>query len=101
MAKESSTVSFIQLGSGAMVSAKQANEIVPNLRELDMEQNIIKDQFNRALRTRLSGSDVKLNFCQAERHKPGVFNGKATEYTAYTLRMNANVSTLDPGEKKR
>ena len=43
----------------------------------------MKDLFNRALRTSHSGSDVKLNFRQAERHMPGMFNGKATEYTEY------------------
>ena len=38
----------------------------------------MKDLFNRALRKSQSGSDVKLNFRQAERHVPGMFNGKDT-----------------------
>ena len=69
-AKESSTV-----------SVEQANEIVAKLRELETEQNLMKDLFNRASRTVQSTSDVQLNFRQAERHMPGMFNGKATEYT--------------------
>ena len=80
-----------------MVSVEQANEIVAKLRELETEQNIMKDLFNRALRTSQSGSDVKLNFRQAERHMPGMFSGKATEYTEYIFKMEAYLSTLDPG----
>ena len=30
---------------------------------------------------------------------PGMFNGKATEYTEYIFKMEAYVSTLDPGGK--
>ena len=67
---------FIQLGSGAMVSVEQANEIVAKLRELGVEQHLMRDLFNRALRTSQSGSDVKLNIRQAEKHKPGMFSGK-------------------------
>ena len=77
-----------------MVSVEQANEIVAKRRELETEQNLMKDLFNRALRTSQSGSEVKLNFCQAERHMPGMFNGKATEYTEYIFKMEAYRSTL-------
>ena len=80
-----------------MVSVEQANEIVAKLRELEMEQNLLKDLFNRALRTSQSGSDVKLNFRQAEPHMPGM--EKATEYPEYTSKMEAHLSTLDPGGK--
>ena len=31
---------------------------------------------------------------------PGVFNGKATEYTEYIFKMGAYVSTQDPGGKE-
>ena len=86
----------VQLGSRAMVTVEQANEIVATLRELETE-NLMKDLFNRALRTSHSGSDVKLNLRQAERHMPGMFNGKATEYTEYVFKMEAYLSTLDPG----
>ena len=54
----------------------------------------MKDLFNRALRT---GSGVKLNFRHAERHMPGMFNGKATEYTEHIFKMDAYLSTMDPG----
>ena len=47
---------FIQLGSGAMVSVEQANEIVAKLRELETEQIFMKDLFNRALRMSQSGT---------------------------------------------
>ena len=43
----------------------------------------MKDLFNRAVRTGQSGSYVKCNFRQAGRHMPGMFNGKATEYSEY------------------
>ena len=33
-----------------MVSVEQANEIVAKMRELETEQNLMKDMFNRALR---------------------------------------------------
>ena len=66
-----------------MISVEQANVIVAKLRELETQQNLMKDLFNRALRTSQSGSDVKWNFRQAERHMPGMFNGKATEYIGY------------------
>ena len=59
----------------------------------------MKDLFNRALRTSQSGSDVKLNFRQAERHMPGMFSGKATEHTEHKFKMEAYLSTLDPGGK--
>ena len=90
---------FIQLGSGAMVSVEQANEIVATLRELDTEQNLMKDLFNRALRMSQSSGEEKLNFRHAERHMPGMFNGKATEYTEYIFKMDAYMSTLDPAGK--
>ena len=38
-----------QVGSGAMVSDEQANEVVAKLRELETEQNLMKDLFNRAV----------------------------------------------------
>ena len=31
---------------------------------------------------------------------PGMFNGKATEYTEYIFKMEAYLSTLDPGGKR-
>ena len=62
-----------------MVSVEQSNEIVAKLRELETEQHLMKDLFNRVLRTSQSGSDVKLNISQAERYMLGMFNGKATE----------------------
>ena len=80
-----------------MVSVAQANEIVAMLGELETEQSLIKYLFNRALRKSQSGSDVKLNFRQAERHMPGMFNGKSTEYTEYIFKTEAYLSTLDPG----
>ena len=57
----------------------------------------MKDLFNRAIRMSQSGGEGKLNFRHAERHMPGMFNGKATEYTEYIFKMEANMSTLDPG----
>ena len=82
-----------------MLSAEQANDIVAKLRELESEQKLMKDLVNRALRTTQSGTDVKLNFRHAERHMPGKFNGMATEYTEYIFKMEAHLSTLDPGGK--
>ena len=41
----------------------------------------MKDLFNRAVRASQSGSEMKLNVRQAERHIPAMFNGKATAYT--------------------
>ena len=82
-----------------MVSVEQANEVVAKQRELETEQNLMKDSFNRAVRANQSGSDMKLNFRQAERHMPGVFNGNATEHTEYTFKMEAYLCTLDPGGK--
>ena len=90
---------FIQLGSGAMVSVEQANEIVAKMRELETEQNLLKDLFNRALRMSQSSGEEKLNFRHAERHMPGMFIGKATEYTEYIFKMDAYMSTLDPAGK--
>ena len=49
----------------------------------------MKDLFNRAVRASQSGSDVKLNCRQAERHMPGMFKGKASENTEYTFKMEA------------
>ena len=91
--------SLAKVSSTAMVSVEQANEVVAKPRELETEQNLMKDLFNRALRTSQPGSDVKLNFRQAERHMPGMFTGKATEYTECTFKMEAYSSTLDPGGK--
>ena len=82
-----------------MVSVEQANEIVAKPRELGVEQHLMRDLFNRALRANQSGSDVKLNFRQAERHMPGMFSGKATKLTEYIFKMEAYLSTLDPGGK--
>ena len=79
-----------------MVSVEQANEIVAKMRELETEQNLMKDLFNRALRMSQSSGEVKLNFRHAERHVLGMFNGKATEYTEYIFKMEAYMSTLDP-----
>ena len=93
-AKQSSTcriTTFIRLGGGAMVSVEQANEIVAKMRELETEQNLMKDLFNRALRMSQSSG-------HAERHMPGMFNGKA-DYTEYTFKMEACMSTLDPAGK--
>ena len=69
-----------------MVSVEQANEVVAKPRELESEHNLMKDLFNRALRTSQSGSDVKLNFRQAEQHMPGI--GKATEHTEYIFKFS-------------
>ena len=82
-----------------MDSVEQANEIVAKMREKETEQNLMKDLFNRALRMSQSSGEGKLNFCHAERHLPGMFNGKATEYTEYIFKMEANMSTLDPAGK--
>ena len=38
-----------------MVSVEQTKEIVAKLRELETEQNLMKDLFNRAMRTRQTG----------------------------------------------
>ena len=54
----------------------------------------MKELLNRAMRTIKTGSDGKLNFRQAERHMPGMFNGKATENTEHTFKVEAYVSTL-------
>ena len=82
-----------------MVRVEQTNEIVAKLRELETEHNLMKNLLNRALRTSQSGSDVKLNFRQGERHMPGMFKGKATEDTEYMFKMEAYLSTLHPGGK--
>ena len=82
-----------------MVSVEQANEIVAKMRELETEQNLMKDFFNRASRMSQSSGEGKLNFRHAERHMPGMFNGKATEYTEYIFKMEAYMSTLDPAGK--
>ena len=82
-----------------MVSVEQANEIVAKMWELETEQNLMKDLFNRALRMSQSSGEGKLNFRHAERHMPGMFNGKATEYTEYIFKMEAYMSTLDPAGK--
>ena len=82
-----------------MVSVEQANETVAKMRELETEQNLMKDLFNRALRMSQSSGEGKLNFRHAERHMPGMFNGKATEYTEYMFKMEAYMSTLDPAGK--
>ena len=69
-----------------MVSVEHANEMLAKMRELETEQNLMKDLFNRAFGTSQSGSEVKLNIRQAERHA-AMFKGKATEYTEYTFKM--------------
>ena len=56
-------------------------------------------RFNRALRMSQSSGEGKLNFRHAERHMPGMFHGKATEYTEYIFKMEAYMSTLDPAGK--
>ena len=78
-----------------MVSVQQANEIVAKLRELEAEQNLMKDLFNSAMRTSQTRSDGKLNFRQVERHVPGMFNDKATEYAISIIKMDAFGSKLD------
>ena len=80
-----------------MVSVEQANEIVAKMRELETEQNLMKDLFNRGMSQ--SSGEGKLKFRHAERHMPGMFNGKATEYTEYIFKMEAHMSTLDPARK--
>ena len=82
-----------------MVSVERANEIVAKMRELETEQNLMKDLFNRALRMSQSSGEGKQNFRHAERHMPGMFNGKATEYTEYIFKMEAYMNTLDPAGK--
>ena len=82
-----------------MVSVEQANEIVAKMRELETEQNLMKDLFNRALRMSQWSGEGTLNFRHAERHMPGMFNGKATENTEYIFKMEAYMSTLDPAGK--
>ena len=82
-----------------MVSVEQANEIVAKMRELETEQNLMKDLFNRALRMSESSGEGKLNFRHAERHMPGMFNGKATEYNEYIFKMEAYTGTLNPAGK--
>ena len=82
-----------------MVSVEQANGIVAKMRELETEQNLMKDLFNRALRMSQSSGEGKLNFRHAERHLPGMFSGKATEYTEYIFKTEAYMSTLDPAGK--
>ena len=56
-------------------------------RELETEQNLMKDLFNRALRMSQSSGEEKLNFRHAGRHMLGMFNGKATEYTEYIFKI--------------
>ena len=60
-----------------------------NLREFETEQNLVEDLFNHTIRTGQSDRDGKLNFREPERHMPGVFNGKDTEYTEYIFNMEA------------
>ena len=79
---------------------EQANEIVAKMPELETEQNLMKDLFNRALRMSQSSGEGKLNFRHADRHMPGMFNGKATEYTEHIFKMEAYMSTLDPAGKE-
>ena len=55
--------------------------------------NLVAEQWSH-----LSG-EGKLNFRHAERHMPGMFNGKATEYTEYIFKMEAYMSTIDPAGK--
>ena len=81
------------------LASNKPNEIVAKMRELETEQNLMKDLFNRALRMSQSSGEGKLNFRHAERHMPVMFNGKATEYTEYTFKMEAYISTLDPAGK--
>ena len=75
---------FIQRDSGELVGVERANEIVAKLRELETEQNLVKDLFNRALRAGQSGSDVQLNFRQAERHMPGICSTARPQNTLNT-----------------
>ena len=78
---------------------RQANEIVAKMRELETEQNLMKDLFNRAQRKSQSSGEETLNFRHAERHMPGMFNGKAIECTEYIFKMEAYMSILDPAGK--
>ena len=82
-----------------MVSVEQANEIVAKMRELETEQNLIKDLFNSALRMSQSSGEEKLNFRHTERYMPGMFNSKAAEYTESYSRWETYMSTLDPARK--
>ena len=61
----------------------------------------MKDMFNSAVRTNQTGGDGKLNFHQAERHMPVMFNGKATEHTEYIFKMEAHLSTVKSSEPPR
>ena len=63
-----------------MVSVEQANEIVAKQRELETEQKLTKDLFNRALRTSQTGGDGKLNF--------------GPEYTYYIFKMEVCMRRL-------
>ena len=54
-----------------MVSVEQANEIVAKMRELETEQNLMKDLLNLALRMSQSSGEGKLNFRHAERQYAG------------------------------
>ena len=48
-----------------MVSVEQTNESVAKMRELDTEQKLMMDLFNRALRMTQSSGEEKLNFRHA------------------------------------
>ena len=58
----------------------------------------MKNMFNCAMRTTQSGSDVKLNFRQAERHMPEVCDGNATENTEYKFKMEDQMVETDFGQ---
>ena len=75
-------------------------EIVSKLQQLEIEQAVMKDLFNRAVRSSPPTSgDSKLNVRQAERHVPKEFSGKSGGYAEFVFKIEAYMSTLDPAGK--
>ena len=70
-----------------------SNEIVAKPRELETEQNLMKDLFSRALRTSQTGGDgVKLVSSRTTHAGDAQLQG----HTEYIFKMEAYLSTLDP-----
>ena len=84
-----------------MLSVKKAYEIVAKPRELLTEQNCMKDFFNRSMRASQTGGDEKLNFREAERHVPGMFNVKATASNEHVIQDGGAREHIGSGRRKR
>ena len=78
---------ILQHGSGAgIATTEQITETANKLQHLQMEQAVMNDLFNHAVRSFPSHSgDSKLNFRQAERHMPKAFSGKSGRYVDFVF----------------